>query len=484
MTKNSTIGQIGRSAFWSLINQSLGQFLTFFVFLVTARFVSKEDFGIMAMALLAIELFKQVLIESVGMTFLAKKDPTDDDYSAGFFVIFVGGSVSALLIFSFAKPFAEVFGHPNIEITLRWISLILFVTGLSKMHEVWLTKHLKFKTLAIRSITSICIGGTIGIVMAINGYGINSLIAQQIITAIISTTWLWFSCSWRPNFHFKWINIAEILNYGKFVSLNSTANFFGNQSDVALSSYYLGSAATGVYNAAKRMLTAISMIIGGGLNSVALPALASISNDEVKLQKSFLIGVGLTAILTAPMYSALAVLSSDIIYILLGPKWAEAAPILAILAVVGFSRMITQYSINILYIKQKVHWQTSLAFADAVLNIVFLVIFAKFGLTYLATAFVAKTLIFSPIITGLALNLLKIRHIEFLKMIFISISISIGIAGLVFIGRQFAHMSSILNLLVFLPVGGAIYIIIYYFIDKKSFLQVIGYLKQSINHAG
>lgn len=471
---------MGRGTFWSVANQGLGQFLVFFVFLVTARYVSKVDFGIMAMAMLAIELFRQILIESVGITFLAKKDPTLSEYNAGFFVILFGGSVSAFLIFIFANRLANIFSHPDIESTLKWVSVLLLVTGLSKMHEVWLTKHLQFKTLAIRSIGSICIGGSIGVWMAINDYGINSLIAQQIITAVISTVWLWLSCSWRPTFQLKRTDVFDILIYGKYVSLNSIANFFGNQSDVALSSYYLGSAATGVYNAAKRLLTAVTLIIGSGLNSVALPALASISDDKERLKNSFLMGVRLTTLLTAPIYAALAVFSPEIIYILMGAKWADAAPILSILSIVGFSRMVTQFSSNILLIKQKVHWQTFLSFADAGLNIALLFIFGKLGLIYLASAFAVKTLIFSPIATALALNLLDLRFISYLKVIYIPIAISLLIAGSVFFVREKLQLHSLENLLIFLPFGGVLYITLFYFFDQQYFFQVFDLFKKSI----
>ncbi|MCB8746896.1 lipopolysaccharide biosynthesis protein [Rhodoferax sp. U2-2l] len=477
MTKNITIRQIGRGAFWSLINQSVGQFLVLFVFLVTARFVSKVDFGIMAMAMLAIELFRQVLIESVGTTFYAKKSPTNSDYSAGFFVILTGGLLSGVLIFFSAKSLALFFGHADLETTLQWISVLLLTTGLSKMHEIWLTKHLRFKMLAIRSILSIGIGGAVGIVMAVRGYGIDSLIAQQIVTALISAVWLWASCAWRPDFDFKRTDVVAIIQYGKFVSLNSTANFLGGQSDVALSSYYLGAAATGVYNAAKRLLTAIALIVGSGLNSVALPALAAISDDAEKLKRSFLMGVGLTALLTAPIYAALAVLSLDVIHILLGPNWSDAAPVLAILSIIGFTRMVTQYSTNILLIKQKVHWQTALSFVDAGLNVVFLMVFAKYGLIYLAWAFVAKTIIVSPIVTALALNLLKMRWTEYLKVVSLPIVLSLVAAGLVHSVRQNIPMPSYVSVLIFVPLGGLIYVLSYYVSDRKSFIQFFGFLK-------
>jgi O-antigen/teichoic acid export membrane protein len=480
MTQDYSVRNLGRSAFWSVINQGLGQFLVFFVFLVTARFVSKEEFGIMAMAMLSIELFRQILIESVATCFYARKSPLAEDYNAGFMIIFAGGASTGLLVFLLAQPIAEFFGHANIATTLRWISALLLTAGLSKMHEIWLTKHLQFRALALRSIVSIGIGGTVGIGLAINGYGITSLIAQQIITAVIAAIWLWRASTWRPSLEFQWQHVAGVLHYGKFVSLNATASFFAGQGDVLLSSLYLGPGPTGVYSAAKRLLTAVALIVDSGLNSVALPALASVSDHEKKLAQAYLTGVGLTAMLSAPLYAGLAVLSPDIIALLMGDKWSDAAPILAILSIIGFNRTITQYSINILLIRQKAHWQTILGFCDAALNITLLTLVARYGLIYLAGSFVVKTLILSPIINVLALSLLKLGYLQLLRRTALPIALALLTGALIAYARSLGEFSAVINLVIFIPAGAGLYLLLHFLFGRASLRQAHAFLLETL----
>lgn len=483
MTQYHSVKSLGRSAFWSVLNQGMGQFLVLIVFLVTARYVSSEDFGIMATSMLAIEFFRQILIESVATTFYARHAPTPADYNAGFVIMLAGGILSALLLFLIAPMVAEIFDHADIADTLRWIAALLLITGISKMHEVWLTKQMHFRLLAFRSIISIGIGGAIGIAMAIQGYGIAALIAQQIIIAVISAIWLWLASSWRPSFDCQWRHLASIVNHGRFVSLNSTASFLGGQGDVLLSSYFLGPTATGVYSAAKRLLTASALIVGSGLNSVALPALASLSTDREKFPASYLTGVGLTALLAAPLYAALAVLAPDIVYLLMGAQWANAAPVLAILSIAGFNRTVTQYSINILLVRKKVHWQTPLAFADAAASILLLVLVAKHGLLYLAGAFVVKTLLFSPIVTKLALHLLDLRYAAYCRKTFLPIALALTTAALVALARQQAQLPAIANLALFIPLVGAIYFLLFHIFDRASLQQAIVLLKETLKKA-
>jgi O-antigen/teichoic acid export membrane protein len=459
---------LSRSAIWSVMNQSVGQGLVFIVFLVTARFVSKEAFGIMATSMLAVELFRQILIESVGNTFLARKSPTHEDYNAGFIIIFTGGAIAATGIFLTARPLANLFGHSEIASTLRWVSLLLLTTGLSKMHEVWLIQNHGFKTLAIRSVTSICIGGGIGIVLAVNGFGIESLIVQQIVTAVVSAIWLWLASTWRPSMNIQWMKVKEIFNFCKYVSLNSTTGFISGQGDVLLSSLYLGPAATGVYNAAKRLLTAISLVVSSGLNSVALPTLASLSDDPDRFKNSFLKCVSLTTLFTAPLFAGLGVLSQDVISILMGNKWSDVAPVLSILCIVGFITSFLQYSTNILLIKQKSHWITLFSFLDAAVNMALLILIARYGILYLAFAFVLKSLFLSPILIFLSLKLLGLKISDYLITIAIPVSLALIMAVILYYAKILISLNAILNIIILVPLGAGIYILLSAFLNKNS----------------
>jgi PST family polysaccharide transporter len=132
--------------------------------------------------------------------------------------------------------------------------------------------------------------------MAMNGYGLLSLIVQQLITAVASTACLWLATAWRPGFDMELSNVASVLRYSRHVSMTAVASFLNTQNDVFFSSYYLGLATTGVYSAAKRILVAINIMFSSGLNSVALPALAAVSADPKRASSGFLKAVSMTTI--------------------------------------------------------------------------------------------------------------------------------------------------------------------------------------------
>lgn len=463
---------IGHSAFWSITNQMAGQVLVLLVFLVTARFVDQDAFGVMATCLILVEFFKQVFLESMSVTFFAKKEPTAKEYNLGFWVIAIGGAISALAVYVLAVPASLLFDQAAIVPTMKWVALLLLTTGLFKMHEIWLIKNQRFKILAVRSMVSILVGGAVGVVMAIQGYGLIALIAQQLITSLLSAVWLWIGTPWKPSFNIERQDIKPIMRYTGHVSLAKLAGFANGQSEVFFSAYYLGAAATGVYNAGKRLISAVMMIVNGGISNVAFPALAETSDNAESFRRSFLKGISLITFLTAPVYAGIAVLADDIVFVLLGDKWLSAAPVLAVMCLFGFMASLDSAAASVLYIKNKPQWQLAITTINAIINIVALLVFAKYGLMALVLTLSIKRLILHPLNAYYSLRLLDIRAWSYIRSFYKSVFAALVMMGMIYFGNQILDLSGVLSIVVFVPFGMALYITVSYLIDR-SFVKEI-----------
>lgn len=471
-----SITVIGRNALWSILNQSAAQILSLLVFLVTARFVSKEAFGTIAVAMLVVEFFRQVMVESVGISLAAKKDPRHEDYNAGFVIIIAGSILSAALMYLLAHPAAIIMKIPDLEIALQMTSIVVLSMGLSRVHETWMAKNMKFKILAIRSIVAIGIGGAVGIIMAINGYGLTSLIVQQVLTSILGVLFLWACSSWRPNLRAKWQDIKDQISYARHVSMNAVAGVAGTQSDTFFSAYFLGPAATGVYNASKRILVATQMTIAAGLNSIALPLFSDVSDDAQVLKNMYLKAVASTALITAPLYIGLTFLSHDIIAIILGDKWIDAAPILSILCVSAFVASIDQYNTNIYLVCKKPQWRTFLTIFNAILNVFAFIVAARHGLHALAFTFVAiKLFVMFPISLRLSSSLINVRIGEYIAVLFpiLTSALLMGV-GIYTLQCILTELHTLLNVVIIVPTGFGLYVSALYILDKNLFKQICG----------
>lgn len=415
MSNKTTGKEIYKGTMWSITDNFVRQFITFLIFIVLARLLNPEIFGLLSISLLLMQVFKTVTFDSIATAIIRKETPTDDDLNTGFWYC-VGLSVPAFILVYFLSPvFEQLSGAKGMADVMRATSFILLTSGLSRMHQVWHTHRMNFRVLAIRSFISVVLGGVIGIVLAKKGYGIESVVAQQLTTAFSELLLLWLITPWRPKFSASKRIFFEITQFGKHVALTGITNFANQNSDAFFVTYYLGAVATGIYTTGKRITNTLNTVISASLLRVSLPAFAKLQNNDEELRKIYLGLTTITAMVTAPLFIGLAVLSKDITLLLLGTKWLEAVPVMQIVTVIGFLTSIGHYNQSIMLAKNKPQWQTRLTLLYAITNIIGFAIFTRYGIIYTALAFSLRALLLYPVSVWCALELINLSWRKYVK---------------------------------------------------------------------
>lgn len=435
MENNKQEGKLGsviaKGTFWSVLDNLFKQILTFVVFIILARILEPATFGLMAVPLLVVNVFSAVIYDSIATALIRKKTITNEDYSTGFWLC-LGLSIPSFLLLLFLATFTEGFeSTAGLADIIRGTSVIILVGGLSKIHEVWLTRQMDFKSLAIRSSISTALGGFSGLFLAYKGYGILSLVAQQVVTSLSQLLILWILTPWRPKTIVSRKAFNEIFHFGKHVALTGLTNTANQNSDILFVSYYLGSAATGIYQTGKRISNTLNQVISTALLRVSLPAFSRVQNDTFLFREAFTKSVGFTAMVTAPLFIGLAVLSKDVTLVLLDEKWLGAVPVMQIVTLVGFLTSIGYYNQSVMLVKNKPQWQTRLTFLYAATNLTAFYLFTRFGIVYTALAFSLRALILFPVSVGCSLNLLSISWNKYLLALYPALAASLSMACII-----------------------------------------------------
>lgn len=473
---------IYRGTIWSLIDNFARQMITLVVFIILARLLAPALFGLLATAILIVQGFKSIAFDSIGTAIVRQKTPTDVDYNTGFWLC-LGLSVPAFLVLFFLAPYLEEWiGSPGLSLVVRGISLMILTSGLSRMHEARLVHEMNFRPLAIRSFLSVVAGGAVGIAMALNGYGIESLIAQQLVTSICEFTLLWAIVKWKPSFQVSMASLKEILRYSKYVATTSATNFANQNSDIFFVTYYLGAAPAGFYATGKRITNTLNIVISTALLRVSLPAFSRLQDNEDELRSTYLHSTALTAMVTAPMFVGLAVLSRDIVLLLLGDKWLPSVPVMQIITVIGFLTSIGYYNQSIMLVKNKPQWQTRLTFLYAVSNLAAFAAFTRFGLVYTALAFSLRALLLFPISVWCAITLISVKWRQYVAAVAPSLLASFVMMLIVLLAAEFLEEVSVaLRLLILILTGAIAYSIVLYFVMSKEYRTIfLGFIGKYI----
>lgn len=393
---------------WSAIDSAVGQALTLAIYVIMARLLSPQILGLVATGALALDFCRAVLIESIAVAVQARAQPRDEDYNASFWLIAGFSLLASGLLFGASNAIERLSGLQDLAIVLKGFSVVVAVQGLSRTHEAWLTRNQLFRSLAMRSLFSISLGGAVGIALASSGYGVLALVGQLVTTSIVSLVSLWTLTPWRPGFRFSRGDAAALVSYGRYVALTGITNFANANSDLIFVTWYTGAAGAGFYSLAKRLVNAVSTVIGNALNRVFFSTIAGLQHDRKASSEALLDFVMYTSLLTAPIFAGIAALSPDLILAFFGAKWLESAPLLSIISVTGFLTTIGLYNHSVILAFGKPHWQTWLTLIYAASNIAIFIAAAPFGLVAIAVGYVVRAVLLYPLSAGASLRILSI----------------------------------------------------------------------------
>lgn len=327
--KNKTIKGVG----WSAADAILGQGVTFIVGLILARLLSPDEYGLIGICLIFTTVLNGIVDSGFSNALIRKKEVTDEDYNTMFMTNLVISMVLYLLLY-ISAPLVSDFFHRNELIALvRATGLVLFFNALSITQVTILTKKIDFKTKTKASFVSAIVSGVIGIVMAFMGYGVWSLVTQQLSKQLFYTLCLWFFNKWYPKFTFCKNSFNYMWGFGwKLLASGILNNVWNQLYQVVIGRCYAPSS-LGHYTRANEYANLFSSNLTSIVQRVSYPVLAEIQDDKDRMVYGYRKVIKTTMFVTAVCMISLGAVSEPLIYTLIGTKWHEAATYLPLICI-------------------------------------------------------------------------------------------------------------------------------------------------------
>ncbi|HCD4117603.1 TPA: oligosaccharide flippase family protein, partial [Klebsiella pneumoniae] len=214
----------------------------------------------------------------------------------------------------------------------------------------------------------------------------------------------------------------------------------------------------GLYSVGKKLVNTFTTVLSSAFMRVSLPAFARVKSDGDKLRNHYLNATYFTILLTAPVFFGLSAVSYDVTFLVFGEKWIDAAPIMSIVSFVGCLVSIGYYNHNIMFACDKPQWQSRLTLCYAITNIIFFIIFVRFGIIATAIAFTLRTVLMYPLSVWCAITLINVKWTTYIRsIIYPLISASIMLFCVLLFNKYFNYEPSWLMLIVKVVIGALIY---------------------------
>lgn len=327
--KNKTIKGVG----WSAADALLGQGVTFIVGLVLARLLSPDEYGLIGICLIFTTVLNGIVDSGFSNALIRKKEVTDEDYNTMFTTNMAISIVLYVLLFISAPLVSDFFHRIELTALVRVTGLILFFNALSITQITILTKNIDFKTKTKASLVSAIISGVIGIAMAFMGYGVWSLVAQQLSKQLLYTLCLWVLSKWWPKFTFYKDSFKYMWGFGwKLLASGILNNVWNQLYQVVIGRCYTSST-LGHYTRANEYASIFSSNLTLIVQRVSYPVLAEIQDDKERMVQGYRKVIKITMFVTAVCMISLGAVSEPLIYTLIGTKWQEAATYLPLICI-------------------------------------------------------------------------------------------------------------------------------------------------------
>jgi teichuronic acid exporter len=324
-----------RAAAWSAVDLLSRQGVQFLAFVMLARLLAPEDFGIIALLVFFTALSVAFVQGGLSVAIVQRQRTTSDEESAIFWWNLAGSMLFAFIIVLSGPAIAGYFHQPILRHLVLVAAAQLVFAAAGGVHTAIITKEMRFDLLTKASLFSSVSSGAIAVAAALMGAGVWALALQIVTMALFNTAALWLAIDWRPSFHFRFTTIRDLFGFGVWVSVGNVLEVLYTNGVSLLVGKLHGVRQLGFYNQASATQLLPSSALSTIVSRVAFPLLAANQGDPDALRRSLRVAIRSVMLVNLPAMAGLAVLSDLVVTVLFGPRWLPAAPILSILALGG-----------------------------------------------------------------------------------------------------------------------------------------------------
>jgi O-antigen/teichoic acid export membrane protein len=366
---------------------------------ILARFLEKSDFGLMALVTFVMGFMNLFSDMGLSTAILHKQHISKKAYASLYWFNIVLCVILYVLLL-LATPFISTFyNEPELNYLIPLLGLNLIIAGIGIQFKTIETKNLDFKGISIIDIIAAIISLIVAIWLAVNDYGVLSLVYSALTQYFISNL-LFLIIGIRKYgllFHFNLDETIPFLKIGIYQVGGQIANYFNRDLDILLIGKFFSTEILGGYSLAKQLVFRPAQIINPVLVKVASPALAKFQNDINSLKQNYLKLIKIVASINIPVYLAIILFAPFIVHIMYGSGFDNIVILVRILSVYMIFRAIGN-PIGSLVIATG---RTDLEFYWNILNLfimpLFIYVGAKYGIVEVAYSLVlSASILFIP----------------------------------------------------------------------------------------
>lgn len=462
---------------WSAIGRFSKQGISFIIGLLLARVLSPSDYGVVGMVGIFFAIAQTFIDSGFGSALIRKKDCSEADYNTAFYFNVIIGILSSIIL-SFLAPFiAQFFYTPVLEDIVIVMSINMFISSFTIVQWAKLNSAIDFKSQAKINLITTIISGCIGLTLAYTGFGVWSLVFQNLSATILRTILLFVTTKWMPKRQFSKQSFSYLFNFGsKILTASLLHTIYSNMITMVIGKFYTAKD-LGYYSRGESLATFPSTNLTGILQSVTYPILSKIQDDDQRLVQVYRKYIAMTSMVIFFGMCLLAALAKPLIVTLLTDKWLDSVIYLQVFCFALMFDHICLLNLNILYVKGRSDLVLRLEVIKKTISISMIIFAIPFGVLAICITQAIYTQIAVIINTYYTGKLFGLGYVEQFKD-FINYFLFSILAVLPAFLLSFSALNSIVILL--LGTCSALFIYLFLLKNNSNLVELISIIKNRI----
>lgn len=379
--------------FWGFLSSGGMQLLNLIIGIFLARLLSPEEYGIVGMLAIFTLIAGNLQDSGFSVALINIKDIKHNDYNSVFWFN-VGVSLLLYLVLYGCAPYiAAFFRQPCLTDLSRFLFLGFVFSAIAIAPNAVLTRSLRVKEKAIVSLLALIFSGTVGVVMAFNGYSYWSLATQQVLYNVMICLGRYYFSRWKPTLHVDFTPVKQMFAFSYKVLVTTILTTINNNVLTVIFGRLFAAQTVGNFTQANKWNTMANQLVSNTVAQVAQPVMTRINEDSERQRRVFGKMLRFTAFMAFPAMFGLALIAPQFIPLAIGEKWNDSVPLLQVLCISGaFLPIYTVYH-NLFLSLGKSDVYMWLSIAQIALMLVVVLTCHSLGMMTMVVAFVLITIL-------------------------------------------------------------------------------------------
>lgn len=469
---------------WKFAERIASQLVSFVVSIILARILTPSDYGSVAMVMIFVTLANVLVEGGFSSALIQKKDADKLDFSTVFYFSIVFSIFLYVALF-FSAPYISKFYGEGYEIltpVLRVIGLQVIIYGANSIQQAYVSKKMMFKKFFWATLIGTIVSACIGLSMAFLGYGIWSLVGQQMAMAVTNTIVLYLITRKLPGLMFSYQRLKGLFSYGaKILGASLLVSFFLDLRSLIIGKLY-SAKDLAFFDRGRQFPNLLVTNINSSVGAVLFPKMSQEQDDRIRVKQLCRNSIRFSSYVMMPLMLGMAVCAEPLIRVLLTDKWIDCVPFLQLFCITYM--FYPMHTANMQAIKAIGRSGTFLVLEiiKKILELISLLIVMKISVTAIAINMAILTTLFTFINAYPNIKLLDYSFKEQMSDMLPSLLLSTIMAALVYGIGLILPISDFGLLIVQVLFGISCYSALSYLTNNSEFKYIYELIVNNVHH--